>query len=173
MLFHDNVTTPCTNGDIIRPYLSHLGQNNLTANINHMLDTALQYQHYWGKKQHSPLKLSRKFTGHRVDSVNASAWNILTWFVWIVCIHSHNLDLFLVFHVFRWGAISLDKQCYGSFLKHIPLPFQSHVHQWQEILQKVTVCRVQRQKYPKQTKEESALQENSIAVRKWPACLKF
>lgn len=90
-----------------------------------MLDTALQYQHYWGKKQHSPLKLSRKFTGHRVDSVNASAWNILTWFVWIVCIHSYNLDLFLVFHVFRWGAISLDKQCHGSFLKHIPLPFQS------------------------------------------------
>lgn len=143
MLFHDSVTTPCTNGDSSRPYLSHLDQNNLTANMNHMLDTALQYQHYRGKEQHSPVKLSRKFTGHRVDSVNASAWNILTLFVRLVCTHSHSL--FLVFHVSKRETISLDKPCHASLLKHIPLLFQSHVHQWQEFLQKVKVCRVQRQ----------------------------
>lgn len=75
MLFHDNVTTPCTNGDSIKSYLSHLDQNNLRANINHILDTALQYQHYHEKEQQSPVKLSRKqsFTGHRVDPVNSSA----------------------------------------------------------------------------------------------------
>lgn len=35
--------TPCTNGDSIKLYyLSHLHPNNLTANINQTLDTALQ-----------------------------------------------------------------------------------------------------------------------------------
>lgn len=60
VLFSDNVTTPCTNGDSIKPYLSHLDHNNLTANINHVLDAALHYFSTTKRKQHSPLKLSRK-----------------------------------------------------------------------------------------------------------------
>lgn len=71
---------------------------------------------------------------------------MLTHFVWIVSTRSHSLDLFLVFRIF-WGEVSsLDKQCHERYLKDIPLLFQSHVHQWQGILEKVKACRVQKQK---------------------------